>query len=101
MSFGWGGCKEHCEHHGICMVHGAHDIHDTGVHKFVEEETRLHLNPRHLTEHGIQLCFCGPGSTALPVEPLGQHKDICLIWDWAAASGKISPQELLVKIGRA
>ncbi len=56
------------------------------------------MNPRHLEEQGIQMCFCGPDCTALPVEPLAAHQSICLIWDWAAAHGRITPAALLEKI---
>ena len=46
----------------------------------------------------IQVCFCGEGSMALPVEPLDAHNNGCLIWDWAAATGRIPPSVLLGKL---
>lgn len=47
------------------------------------------------------MCFCGPGSTALPAEPLEAHDNFCLLWDWAMACGKITPQEMLARLGDA
>jgi hypothetical protein len=49
----------------------------------------------------IQVCFCGPGSSALPAEPLDAHDHICLIWDWAMAHRKITPQQRLEQLGES
>lgn len=51
-----------------------------------------------MSQMGIQVCFCGPDSTALPAEPLDAHDHFCLIWDWAMANRKISPQERLAQL---
>lgn len=51
-----------------------------------------------MSHTGIQVCFCGPDSTALPAEPLGAHDHFCLIWDWAMAHRKISPRERLAQL---
>ncbi len=54
--------------------------------------------PEPLVPHAIQVCFCGEGSMALPAEPLDAHGNGCLIWDWAMAKGKITPQQMLGKL---
>jgi hypothetical protein len=56
---------------------------------------------RELKPWGIQVCFCGPGSSALPAEPLDVHDHFCLIWDWAMAHGKITPQQRLGQLGES
>jgi hypothetical protein len=53
------------------------------------------------TGHGIQICFCAGDGKALPVFPLEAHDPICLVWDWAAANGKITPQQHLAKLEEA
>ena len=47
---------------------------------------------------GIQICFCGTDNKSLPIEPLDAHWSGCLLWDWAAANGRITPRELIAKI---
>jgi hypothetical protein len=51
-----------------------------------------------ISGHGIQICFCAGGGNALPVFPLEAHDSLCLVWDWAAANGKITPQQHLAKL---
>src|SRR5260370_1087744 len=87
MSFEWGKCYAYCSDGGICMAGGDHEIHDTGVHQFSEEEA-VRFEPSACVK-GVQ-CFCGDNATALPIEPLEAHGSNCLVWDWVAANGRIS-----------
>ena len=54
-----------------------------------------------MSGNGIQICFCAGNGNALPVFPLEAHDSFCLVWDWAAANGKITPQQHLAKLGEA
>lgn len=46
----------------------------------------------------VQVCFCGPDSAGLPDEPLTDHSLGCLIWDWALAVKKITPEQRLEQV---
>lgn len=49
--------------------------------------------PAEVIKKGVQLCFCGPGAGPLPALPLEPHNAGCLIWDWAMATGMITPSD--------
>ncbi len=48
---------------------------------------------------GIQVCFCDLNGR--PYDDWDAHDNICLMLDWAAANGKISPLEYLRRVEAA
>ena len=54
-----------------------------------------------MNENGIQICFCAGNGKSLPSFPLEAHESFCLVWDWTAANGKITPQQHLAKLEEA
>jgi hypothetical protein len=57
------------------------------------------IGPVHeLVKSTLQLCFCGEGHTALPVEPLNVHNPGCLVWDWALTQKKITAKGRMLQL---